>query len=479
MMRGMKRLSPGSAVAVAAVAIAACGGKESDPGKGAPGSAGSAAAPAPPARVAPADAAYVVLRDKGGLVAIENGAFRTVVEDKYVGDRLMPRKDGGLWVYLDDRIARYTGELAPVLDAPPKQSAVAVGPDGTLWVSGEGLASYDGTAWKTHTLPGNAKRQFVSSMVFGADGTRYGYAGNGLVIGRGDTWTLLETDNRPVAGVAAAGDGTIYVSTRDQLGKLADDKLVPVAAVKGESLRLRTSPDGTVHAFGINGSHRIAAGKLEPLAKLPFTTGQTFGADGTLYGIPLHGMRIVRRRADGAVDKLPTDKDLPFQAKSITVDARNRLWLVLEYGMALLDGDKLTLLTPGTVPELSRNVDAIVVTGKGPDLPDVGPPKLINLKGTFVAKDKPKPGVKLEICPQVSGVFYGSSPCEGKGFVRRATSSPDGSFTVSDVPLGGWHIVYKKSADSWVFYFPPGCCGGLAKGATFDMGNIEFGKSSK
>lgn len=475
----MKRLAAAAAAAVVVVVIAACGGKESDPGKGTQGSAGSAAPPPPPARVAPADAAYVVLRDKGGLVAIEDGAFRTVVDDKHVGDRIQPRKGGGLWVYVEDRIVRYTGELAPVPDVPPKQSAVAVGPDGTLWVSGEGLASYDGTAWKTHALPERARRRFVSAMAFAADGTRYGVAGTDLVIGRGDTWTLLDTDKRPVAGLAAAGDGTIYVSVRDQLGKLADDKLVPVAAVKGESLRLRTAPDGTVHAFGINGSHRIVAGKLEPLASMPFATGQTFGADGTLYGIPLGGMRIVRRRTDGKIDKLPADKDLPFQAKSINVDARDRLWLVLEYGMALLDGDKLTLLTTGTVPELSHNVDAIVVTGKGPDLPDVGPPKLINLKGTFVAKDKPKPGVKLELCPQVSGVFYGSSPCEGKGFVRRATSGPDGSFTVTDVPLGGWHIVYKKSADSWVFYFPPGCCGGLAKGATFDMGNIEFGKSSK
>ncbi len=466
---------------VSALALAACGNKDGDPGKPAPGgSAGSAkvqAAPKP-ARVAPAHAAYVVL-EKEGLVAIEGGAFRTLVEGKYVGGRAMARQSGGLWVYVDKQIARYDGELAPLPGAPAKHGPVAIGPDGTLWVSGEGLASYDGKAWKTHALPERVKRLFVPSLVFAPDGARYGLAGTTLIAGRGDAWSAVTADDQIATSLAMAGDGTIYVSLRDQLAKVVDGKLAPVAAVKGESLNLRTAPDGTVYAFGLKGARRIAGDKLEPIAKLPFTVGQTFGADGTLYGIPQDGMRIVRRRGDGAVDRIPADKDLPFKAKAIDVDARNRLWLVLEYGMALIDGDQLTLLTPGTVPELSRNVEAIVVTGKGPDLPDVGPPKLINLKGVMVSQGKPMPGVRLEICPAVSGVFYGSSPCQGKSFVRRATSGADGSFTISDVPLGGWHLVYRKSADAWVFYFPPGCCGGLAKGATFDMEEIELGTSSK
>lgn len=462
---------------ISVLAVVACGkdGGEAPP---APGSAGSSAAP-PPARVAPADAAYVVL-NREGLVAIEGGKFRTLVEDKYVGGGALARRGGGLWVYVDQHVARYDGELAPLPGAPDKFGPVAVGPDGALWAGGdEGLASYDGKAWKTHALPASLKRTFVRSLVFAPDGARYGIAGNAVIAGRGDAWSVLTSDGQSVRDLAVAGDGTVYVSLRDQLTRVEGDKLVEVAAVKGESPTLATAPDGTVHVFGLKLAHRIAGGKLEPLAKMPFAVGHVFAPDGTLYGIPTDGMRLVRRRPDGAVDRVPADRALPFRAKAIDVDARGRLWLVLEYGMALLDGDKLTLLTPGTVPELSRNVEEIVVTGRGPDLPDVGPPKLINLKGTFVAKGKPKRGVKLEICPQVSGVFYGPSPCEGKSFVRRATSGADGSFTISDVPLGGWHLVYKKSADSWVFYFPPGCCGGLAKGATFDMGEIEFGKSSK
>ncbi len=464
---------------VLAFAAVACGNKDGGGDKPAPGSAGSAAAPTAPPRKAPADAAYVVL-EKKGLVAIEDGAFRTIVEDKYVGGRAMARKDGGLWAYVDDRVARYDGELAPVPGAPAKLGPLAVGPDGTLWVSGEGLASYDGKAWKTHDLPAAQKRANVHTLVLGPDGARHAIAGTTLIAGRGDAWSTVTAADQKISSLAMAGDGTIHVATRDQLSRLVDGKLVPLAPGKKlESPKLLTAPDGTVHVFGLGGGYRLAGDKLEPLAKLPFTTGQTFGADGTLYGIPLGGMRIVRRRPDGAVDRIPADRDLPFQAKAIDVDARNRLWLVLEYGMALVDGDQLTVLTPGTVPELSRNVEAIVVTGKGPDLPDVGPPKLINLKGTMVSKGKPKPGVKLEICPSLSGVFHGSSPCEGRGFVRRATSGADGGFTLSDVPLGGWHLVYRKSTDAWVFYFPPGCCGGLAKGGTFDMGEVEFGKSSK
>jgi hypothetical protein len=478
--------------------VAACGnkdGKDGDPGgdrdsargKAAPapsgagagsGTASAAAAPPGSKRAASADAVYVVLKEQG-LVAIEQGAFRTLVDDKYVGARAVPRPGGGLWVYVDKRVARYDGELAPLSDAPAKLGPIAVGPDGTLWVSGEGLASYDGKAWKTHALPAPVKRPFVRTLVFAPDGTRYGLAGTAIIAGRGDAWEVVTAADQAVSDLALAGDGTLYASLRDGLARLEGGKLVPLPAGKGDAPALATAPDGTVHAFGRKGAHRLAGDKLEPLAKVPVTTGQVFGLDGTLYGIAADGARIVRRRADGAVDRLPADRDLPFLARSIAVDARSRLWLVLEYGMALLDEGKLTLLTPGTVPELSRNVEAIIVTGNGPDLPDVGPPKLINLKGVLVAQGKPKPGVRVELCPTVAGVFHGASPCEGKSFIRRATTGPDGSFTLSDVPLGGWHLVYQKSPGAWAFYFPPGCCAGLAKGATFDMESIEFGTSSK
>ncbi len=79
---------------------------------------------------------------------------------------------------------------------------------------------------------------------------------------------------------------------------------------------------------------------------------------------------------------------------------------------------------------------------------------------------------------EASSVFYGDSPCAGKSFVRRATSAADGTFALENVPLGGWHLIYKKSADSWVFYWPDKCCGGVPKGGTFDMGDVEFGRSN-
>ncbi|HWO19638.1 MAG TPA: hypothetical protein VNO30_12715 [Kofleriaceae bacterium] len=485
---------------VTALAMAACGKGKKDGEDSDQSSARGTAAPAPsgsgsgsgsasavpaggppaakPARAAPADAAYVVLEDQG-LVAIEQGAFRTLVDGKYVGARAVPRPGGGLWVYVDKRVARYDGELTPLSDAPAQLGPIAVGPDGTLWVSGEGLASYDGKAWKTHALPAPVKRPFVRTLVFAPDGARYGLAGSVIIAGRGDAWEVVTAADQAASDLALAGDGTLYASLRDGLARLEGGQLVPLPAGKGDAPALVTAPDGVVYAFGRTGAHRLSGDKLEPLAKVPFTTGQVFGPDGTLYGIPADGLRIVRRRADGAVDRLPADRDLPFRARSITVDARGRLWLVLEYGMALLGEGKLTLLTPGTVPELSRDVEAIVITGKGPDLPDVGLPKLINLKGVIVARGKPVPGVRIELCPSVAGVFSGTSPCDGKSFVRRATTGPDGSFTLSGVPLGGWHLVYQKSAGAWTFYFPPGCCAGLAKGATFDMENIEFGTSSK
>jgi len=265
-------------------------------------------------------------------------------------------------------VAIARGEVTPLPGAPARLGAIAVGPDGTLWVSGEGLASYDGKAWKQHALPPALRKSLVRSLVFAADGARYGVAGGVLVAGRGDTWTALTAGAPPVRDVALAGDGTIYVSRGHQVASFAHGKLVPIATVKGDSLSLVTAPDGTVHVFDLEGAHRIATGKLEPLAALPPTVAQAFGADGTLYGISADGLRIVRRRAGGAVDELTTEEELPSRIRSITVDASKRLWLVLEHGMAILDRGQLTPLMPGEVPGLSRSVEAIAVTGRGPNL---------------------------------------------------------------------------------------------------------------
>lgn len=367
------------AIATDAAAVTGCGGKDSDSGseQAASDPVADATDEAEPkakpttAHEVPAGAAYLVLRDKG-LVAIEHSRFRTIVEDKYVGGRTMARKSGGLWVYVDDRMARYDDELTPLPDAPAKLGAVAVGPDETLWVSGKGLASYDGKSWKKHALPSALRNSFVRSLVFAADGARYGVAGGVLVAGRRDTWTALTAGAPSVRDVALAGDGTIYVSLRGQVARLAHDKLVPIATLKGDTPSLVTAPDGTVHVFNLEGAHRIVAGKLEPLGNLPAMVGQVFGADGALYGIPTDGMRIVRRRPDGRVDKLPAHQDLPFKVRSITVDAADRLWLVLEHGIAVLGRrGPPTLLMPGDMSGLPRDVEAIIVTGGGPFLLDI------------------------------------------------------------------------------------------------------------
>ncbi|HWO18603.1 MAG TPA: hypothetical protein VNO30_07495 [Kofleriaceae bacterium] len=390
------------AIAAAAAALTGCGGVDSGSGAGeaAPGpGAGSAGDEASPidgetalagdeaprdADKAPPDAAYLVLRDKG-LVAIEHGKLRTLVEDEYVGGRAMARKGGGLWFYVGDRMARYDGSLALLPDAPAKLGAVAVDPDGTLWVSGAGLASYDGTTWKRHALPPGLRNASVRSLVFAADGTRYGVADGVLVAGRGDTWTALTAGAPPVRDIALANDGTLYVSRRDQVARLAGGKLVPVATLKGDAPALVTTSGGTVHVFHRGGAHRITAGKLEPLADLPFTVGQVFGADGTLYGISADGLRIVRRHTDGKVDKLPANRDLPFKARSITVDAQQRIWVVLEHGITVLGRRGLAPLMPGDVPELSRDVEAIIVTGDGPLLHDIGDVQALQLRARFTS----------------------------------------------------------------------------------------------
>jgi hypothetical protein len=127
------------AIAIAADAAVAtgCGDTGSGSGSGAatpdPG-AGSAAdeallaadeaplaADEPPTGAAYMNAAYLVLREKG-LVAIEHGKLRTLVEDEYVGGRAMARKGGGLWFYVGGPRARWC--LAREAGGAPSVGAV-------------------------------------------------------------------------------------------------------------------------------------------------------------------------------------------------------------------------------------------------------------------------------------------------------------------------------------------------------------------
>ena len=449
----------------------ACGKSASPPPSQGSGSSSADAPAKPPSQPAPVDAVYLELERKG-FVSIERGAFKTLVADKAAGSAV-PRKGGGIFVWVDGTIHEYDGELKPLAGAPKGVEPRSVGPDGVLWAVTHGtVATYDGKAWSEQKT-GLGERYLVTRFHFAADGTVYLPGSDAIAVRRGGAWSTVPAGDR--VSSSSFAHGALFVTTEDRVLKLDGDKLVEIGKTKNP--RLVDGPDAA-YLLTMDGVFRIESDKVVAAGKLGYLTEVAFAPDGTLYGFGLDKKRLVRRRPDGAVDKVPAT-DLPFDLKHVSVDTRGRLWLVLEYGFALLDGEKLTVLTPGTVPEVRANVDRLLTTGAGADLPDVGPPKLINLKGVFVAGGKPKAGVKVELCPNASSVYYGASPCEGKGFVRRATSGADGAFEVKDVPLGGWHIIYKMTSDSWVYYFPPGCCGGLPKGGTFDMGEIEFGRSSQ
>ncbi|MBL9018729.1 MAG: hypothetical protein JNL83_31375 [Myxococcales bacterium] len=456
--------------------VMACGKSSSPPPSSASESgSGSSSGSAEVTKAAPApeDATYLTLKS-GALVAIYGGKIQ-LVTDKRAG-RPIPRKGGGLWIWVDGAVSRFDGSLSPIPGTPNGVEPRASGPDGTMWAADRGkLATYDGTKWTEHDLAtiGLGANVLVVDYAFAPDGTGYVRGDKAIGIYKAGAWSVVAAPGR-VDSIGLVGT-TLYAVVGTALVKLDGDKLVELAKLEKFPPKLAAGP-GAAYLLSSGGGKRVEGDRLVGV-KLPYLSSIAFGPDGALYGIPLEGKRIVRQKPDGTVDRLPST-DLAFQAKQVVVDGRGRLWVVLEYGFALVDGDKVTLVTPGTVPEVSSNVERLVTTGKGGDLPDVGAAKLINLKGKMVAGGTPKAGVKLELCPGASSVFYGASPCAGKGFVRRATSAADGAFEITDVPLGGWHLIYQKSKDSWVFYWPDKCCGGLPKGGTFDMGDVEFGRSN-
>ena len=443
---------------------AACGDKKSDPkpAPGAPtvteipsealpaGSGAAATAPtAPTGHLAPsgkAGPAYLAV-DGTGLVKLDGGKVTTILEHKYpIRDMAIDAKGtiyavaiGGAWKIAGDKPTRIDDDSAMM-----SFERVAVGPDGVVWaLDFSGVHRYDGK-WTVEP-----KTTFTGAELF--------------------------------YDVAVDSAGRVWVATPDELWRRDGDKWASLGNkdVGGKSpylKRIVALPSGEVFVAGSKG---VFAFKDNAWRDLNLEAGYggpdelEVGADGRIAGSG--GVGDVVLAAPGQPGR-ELDVEKLAKARSgdvIAVDGSGRTWITTDNGLVILDGDGKVVQQwePGTVAGIKGEIQSAVVLGGGPALPQLGTAARGTVIGKVIRKGKGVAGAAIELCAS-PGTMFQKTPCGDASVARNATTGPDGSFSLADVPVGSYGFAVKPDKQ-WLVMIGSNCCTELESGGSYDIGAIE------
>ena len=212
-------------------------------------------------------------------------------------------------------------------------------------------------------------------------------------------------------------------------------------------------------------------------ADLGFSGAEKFGVspDGIIAAtggsMKLH---IIRR---GEPPRTVTLREAGVNAKwirAIAIDAKNRVWLGTDYGLAVVDEHAKLIrhYEPGTLAGVNGEVKAIAVIGDGP--PSL-PAKSEQRKGTVTGKvlkgSQPVSGADVELCP--SPLPSMDEPCKGASFHRSVKTAADGTFKFEGVPLGTFGLAYR-SKSRWKQQLLTRCCSQLKNADAVDVGVLKL-----
>ncbi|MEZ4369149.1 MAG: hypothetical protein R2939_23120 [Kofleriaceae bacterium] len=425
-------------------------------GSGSAGAAGSAAPTlgAPPAEAPPPPSdpgpAYLGI-DQVGLVKIEGGAVTPVNQHRYLfqdaevsaSGAIYVTGIGGLWEIEDGKAT----------DLRPKGSFdsydhVALAPSGAIWLLGSsGLATLDGGIW-TKTPKETFEDVLLKDLVVDSSGRVWVATTKALWRQDGATWTRT--------------DGTFTGTDQPFFGALAADGA------------------GRVYVTSIRGIFVLDGGAWRKL-------GTAEDAGSTTYDelvVRSDGMVV----ASGGVDDLliappggvPITTDAPtlgLEAKRLdvlAVDGNGRVWLGTDHGLAVIDaaGKLLQQYRPGTLPGVTGKVSVVAVIGGGPALPAPSTAVTGNVVGKVLRDGQPVVGAAIELCASPSTMFR-KTPCGDATLARAATTGKDGTFRLTDVPVGK-HGFAIKPDDTWRILIGGECCAKLTAGADYDVGSITL-----
>lgn len=189
------------------------------------------------------------------FVFVESGMADTIVRALAVGP------DGTLWVgygskgiasYKDGSFTNYTSAQGLTADSV---TSLAVAPDGTLWVgTGWGISHFDGSTFTNYLTDQGLLSNDVKSLTIDREGNLWAGVSSGVSKFDGSTWTNYTMDDgiidKPVVDIAIDAQGGAWFATRSGVSYLKDGSVRSFTEADGLSYKsvnsVEVSPDGAV-----------------------------------------------------------------------------------------------------------------------------------------------------------------------------------------------------------------------------------------
>ena len=368
---------------------------------------------------------------------------------------------------------------------------VAVCADGTSWLATTaGLVSTDGTTWQTYEMP-----EYASIAAVACD-PRAGVwiaAYEGVHQFDGQTFTSHPATSLGtgtfvdlVKDIAVAPDGHVWVVTANSVATFDGTRWRFFE--KGRGFKVQYSFDkiaidarGRVWVTASSVGLLMYDGKKWTIVARPaLSTGRALAIDtkgrvwvGTYGGVAVYNGRSWVSYTH-ANSKLPTDS-----VESLAADARGRIWIGTEWGLAVLAGTKWTVYSMANSGVPDNEINAIAVAARGPGLPAAVAREPGTLTGHIVRGATPQAGMRVEVCPGYLGMLYfGSTPCASKPFLKATRTDAAGGFTVTGLPVGWYSITFLPPGGKWTVLagsFGLGSSQRLVKsGETTDVGTLDL-----
>jgi hypothetical protein len=388
---------------------------------------------------------------KVGLVAIDGGAVKVVVRDPDSHVYRMAITPDGVPVIANDhpRWLRDGKFVEIAKDGPLLVDTFDVAPDGVVWTEYNGeLSHVENGAWvKSPVLE-------ISESPMSLDFDAVGH----VILTTFDTVSVL--------------DGGQWKRILDGRKRRVKDKI----GYPNWSQAV-VAPNGELWLLGCSYLVRIANGK--PIAMKVPDPGIQRGRfiAGVLVGIGCDDKSVVRMKP-GAEIKIET---APMKTKVHTnvlrdaqeIDARGRIWTSSSLeGLAVVDADgAATTYAPGSIAEISGDVEAVGIAGGGPEKLPAGSGEAARgtISGTVLDHGKPVARDSVELCRFPEHRFT-ASPCELASDRVNGRTDEKGVFKI-EAPLKTFRVVARVNGN-WYTLFETEC-GGIAPGGDCPIGVMD------
>jgi ligand-binding sensor domain-containing protein len=281
-----------------------------------------------------------------GYTLLDEGRRRTLVEEEHLAGNdvrsLAVDNDGILWVTTNARVQRFTdaggaGGLLPFAPADLASPGVGLlhpGPDGGMWLSGQGVSFYDGDTWTTYRVRDGLVSETVQAIATDSQGRTWFGTDGGLSIWNGDTFVnITAAQGLPSADIRAlaAADNAMWIgSWGGGLYRFADNQL-EVFNVENTGLpsdqisAVAVLPDGDLLLGTEQGLARFADGAVTPMDAIAAPVTAIELIDGVAW-VATPGDGLFVQQGSGWTPVAPAD-GLPAATITAIAATPDTIWL--------------------------------------------------------------------------------------------------------------------------------------------------------